>query len=112
LVPGAVFCRAQIQDKELFMSEVQTFQPEDCPKLNSKYLFRWEKSQDAHILLYPEGVIKLNASAAEILKRCTGEFTVVDITAQLTELFVGAPDIKGSINKFLEASHAKGWIEH
>lgn len=94
------------------MSEGQSFQPEDRPRLNSKYLFRWEKSQDAHILLYPEGVIKLNASAAEILKRCTGELTVAEIATQLNEVFVGAPDIAGSINKFLEASHAKGWIEH
>lgn len=94
------------------MSECQSFQLEDRPRLNSKYLFRWEKSQDAHILLYPEGVIKLNASAAEILKRCTGEFTVAEIIAQLNEAFVDAPDIAGSINKFLEVSHAKGWIEH
>jgi pyrroloquinoline quinone biosynthesis protein D len=94
------------------MSEEQPFQPVDCPKLNSKYLFRWEKSQDAHILLYPEGVIKLNASAAEILKRCSGELTVSEIVAQLNDVFVGAPDIEGSIYKFLEASHAKGWIEH
>ncbi len=94
------------------MSEENPFQPADRPKLNSKYLFRWEKSQDAYILLYPEGVIKLNASAAEILKHCTGEFTVAEIIAQLNEAFVGAPDIAGSVNKFLEASHAKGWIEH
>lgn len=94
------------------MSELKSFQSGDCPKLNSKYLFRWEKSQDAHILLYPEGVIKLNASAAEILKRCTGELTVAEIVTELNQVFIGAPDIEGSINKFLEASHAKGWIEH
>jgi len=62
------------------------------------------------VLLYPEGVIKLNASAAEILKRCSGKLTVAGIVAQLNDVFVGAPDIEGSIYKFLEASHAKGWI--
>jgi len=94
------------------MSEDHPFQSEDSPKLNSKFLFRWEKSQDSYILLYPEGVIKLNASGAEILKRCTGEMTVAEIITQLSELFIGAPDVEGSVYKFLEISHAKGWIEH
>ena len=92
------------------MSENGHFQPEDRPQLDPKYLFRWEKSQDAYVLLYPEGVIKLNASASEILKRCTGEFTVADIVAELEGLFVDAADIENSIYRFLEVSHAKGWI--
>lgn len=92
------------------MSENFHFQSEDRPQLNSKYLFRWEKSQDAYVLLYPEGVIKLNASASEILKRCTGESTVADIVIELKALFVDTADIENSIYKFLEVSHAKGWI--
>ena len=92
------------------MSDSFHFQPEDRPQLDSKYLFRWEKSQDAYVLLYPEGVIKLNPSASEILKRCNGEATVADIAAELKTLFVDAPDIENSIYRFLEVSHAKGWI--
>lgn len=92
------------------MSENIHFQPEDRPQLDFKHLFRWEKSQDAYVLLYPEGVIKLNASASEILKRCTGESTVADIVTELKELFVDAAEIENSIYKFLEISHAKGWI--
>lgn len=91
------------------MSENFCFQPEDRPKLDPKYLFRWEKSQDAYMLLYPEGVIKLNPSASEILKRCTGESTVADIVAELKELFVDTADIENSVYKFLEVSHGKGW---
>ncbi len=94
------------------MSENRNFQPEDRPRLNSMYLFRWEKSQDAYVLLYPEGVIKLNTSASEILKRCTGELTIGDIVAELKTLFVGAPDIENSVYRFLETSHAKGWLNH
>lgn len=92
------------------MSEDFHFQPDDRPKLDSKYLLRWEKSQNAYVMLYPEGVIKLNTSAAEILKRCTSEFTVAEIITQLNDVFVEVPDIENSIYKFLEASHAKGWI--
>jgi pyrroloquinoline quinone biosynthesis protein D len=92
------------------MSENRHFEPEDCPQMDPKYLLRWEKSQDAYVLLYPEGVIKLNTSAAEILKRCTGEFNVDKITAELQALFVDSTNIEKSIYKFLEVSHAKGWI--
>lgn len=92
------------------MSENVRFQPEDRPQLNSMFLLRWEKSQDAYVLLYPEGVIKLNGSASEILKRCKGELTVSEIIAELNTVFVGVPDIENSIYRFLEVSHAKGWI--
>lgn len=92
------------------MSEPFHIQPEDRPRLDSKYLLRWEKSQDAYVLLYPEGVIKLNTTAAEILKRCTGETTVANITSDLKALFLNNTDIESSIYKFLEITHGKGWI--
>lgn len=94
------------------MTENNTLEPRDRPKLNPKYLLRWEKSQNAYILLYPEGVIKLNQSASEILKRCTGGMSVDDIIAELSGLFIDAPDITQSIYKFLENSYAKGWIDN
>lgn len=86
------------------------FQPEDRPQLDPKYLLRWEKSQDAYVLLYPEGVIKLNATAAEILKRCTGKATVANIATELKALFLDNANIENSIYKFLEVTHGRGWI--
>ena len=52
---------------------------ETRPRLSPHYVFRWEASQDAHILLYPEGLIKLNPAAAEILKRCDGERNIAEM---------------------------------
>lgn len=94
------------------MSESLTFQPGDRPALSPMFLLRWEKTQDAHVLLYPEGVIKLNGSAAEILKRCTGENTVAGMVDELKAVFVdvAADEIENGINRFLETAHAKGWI--
>ena len=34
---------------------------------------RWEPAQEAHVLLYPEGMVKLNGSAGAILSRCHGK---------------------------------------
>jgi hypothetical protein len=46
------------------------------PEINPVFLFRWEDTQDSYVLLYPEGVVKLNPTAGEILKHCTGEATL------------------------------------
>lgn len=84
-------------------------------EINPTFLFRWEETQDAFVLLYPEGVVKLNETAAAILKRCDGEATVADIVTDLTRRFGGAESaangtIETGVHKFLEVSHAKGWI--
>lgn len=94
------------------MSESQYFRPDDRPQLNSNFLFRWEKSQNAFVLLYPEGIIKLSESAAEIMKRCNGTLTVADIVAEIKALVVNATDLEQSINRFLEVSRGKGWISN
>ena len=80
-------------------------------QLSPHYVFRWEASQDAHILLYPEGLIKLNQAAAEILKRCDGERTATDIIADLDAAFPGQPEmIAHDTQAFLSAAKIKGWL--
>jgi pyrroloquinoline quinone biosynthesis protein D len=82
-----------------------------CPQLNPHYVFRWEASQDAHILLYPEGLIKLNPAAAEILKRCDGQRTADDIVADLDAAFPGQPEaIARDAEAFLTMAYDKGWL--
>ncbi|PKO88600.1 MAG: pyrroloquinoline quinone biosynthesis peptide chaperone PqqD [Betaproteobacteria bacterium HGW-Betaproteobacteria-12] len=81
------------------------------PQLNPHYVFRWEASQDAHILLYPEGLIKLNPAAAEILKRCDGQRTADDIVADLDLTFPGQPEaIARDADAFLAMAYDKGWL--
>jgi pyrroloquinoline quinone biosynthesis protein D len=59
----------------------------DMPRLNRRFRMQWEEAQQAHVLLYPEGMVRLNQSAGEILKRCDGATTVDDIVAQLEQQF-------------------------
>ena len=83
------------------------------PELNPMFLFRWEDTQDSYVLLYPEGVVKLNPTAGEILKRCTGGATLAQMIEELTGLFTGPPaQVEQGVRKFLEVSHAKGWIRY
>ena len=61
------------------------------------------------MLLYPEGMIKLNASAGEILKRCDGEATIADITADLERAFA-ATDLSQDVLNFVRMAVEKKWL--
>ncbi|MCC7548310.1 MAG: pyrroloquinoline quinone biosynthesis peptide chaperone PqqD [Burkholderiales bacterium] len=81
------------------------------PELKPMFLLRWEDTQAAYVLLYPEGVVKLNPTAAEILRRCDGQRTVGELTEELRALFSETPErVEQGVQKFLEVSYAKGWI--
>lgn len=43
------------------------------PALSAMYRLQWEEVQQAWVLLYPEGMVKLNGSAGEIIKRLDGQ---------------------------------------
>ena len=79
--------------------------------LNPMYLFRWEDTQNAYVLLYPEGIVKLNQTAGEIIKRCDGEHTVADMVIELQQSFPGDDErVADGVYRFLEVFRAKGWI--
>jgi pyrroloquinoline quinone biosynthesis protein D len=79
------------------------------PELARQYRFQWEPAQQAHVLLFPEGMIRLGGSAGEIMKRVDGQASVGAIIAELQKAFPGA-DLRADVVQFLEEAHAKGWI--
>lgn len=90
------------------MIEVIRLDPTDVIELHPMYLLRWEEAEQAHVLLYPEGIVKLNSSAAEILKRVVGGRRIDDVVAELTALCNGQ-DVSADILAFLEIANDKGW---
>lgn len=83
--------------------------PTALVELNPMFLFRWEEQEQAYLLLYPEGIVKLNNTAAEIIKRCVAARPVGDLVADLKAAFDGA-DIESDIIAFLEEANGKDWI--
>ena len=81
----------------------------DMPRLNRRFRMQWEEAQQAHVLLYPEGMVRLNQSAAEILKRCDGATTVDEIVAQLEQQF-GASGLRDDVLGMLAHAMEKDWI--
>jgi pyrroloquinoline quinone biosynthesis protein D len=65
--------------------------------------------QDAHVLLFPEGMIKLSESASHILTRCDDVSTLDDIVGSLEQAFPGA-DLKDDVIQFMQVALDKGWI--
>ncbi len=90
------------------MDETTSIVAENVIEMNPMYLFRWEEPQQAYVLLYPEGVVKVNETAAAILKLCNGINTVAEIVSDLNDQYT--TDVGESVNKFLAVAHAKGWI--
>ncbi len=74
-------------------------------------LFRlqWEPAQNAYVLLYPEGMVKLNPSAGEIMKRLDGRASVGEVVADCEAAFQ-AQDLFGDVAGFLDIALDKGWV--
>ncbi len=79
------------------------------PAIGSGFRLQWEPAQNAHVLLYPEGMVKLNASAGEILKRCDGEATIAEITADLERAFATS-GLSADVMSFVSMAVAKNWL--
>lgn len=79
------------------------------PKLSRLFRMQWEEAQSNYVLLYPEGMVRLNQSAAEILKRCDGERDVPAIVADLEQAFSVA-GLEGDVRSFLGEANERGWI--
>jgi pyrroloquinoline quinone biosynthesis protein D len=80
------------------------------PEVERGFRLQWEAAQNAHVLLYPEGMIKLNTSAGEILKRCDGATTIADITADLERAFA-ASDLSEDVIRFINMAVEKKWLK-
>jgi pyrroloquinoline quinone biosynthesis protein D len=59
----------------------------DTPAVSRTFRLQWEEAQQGYVLLYPEGMVKLNVSAGEILKCCDGKTSVDDIVSTLEAKF-------------------------
>ena len=81
-----------------------------CPHVSRRFRLQWEEAQQAHVLLYPEGMVKLNGSAGEILTRCTGSAPVEAIVADLEQRFA-TTGLEADVLAFLRMAQERRWVE-
>lgn len=74
------------------------------------YRLQFEDAQDSWVLLYPEGMVKLNGPAGEILKRCDGKKNIESVIAELENAF-DQQGLQKDVVAFMEIALEKRWVK-
>jgi pyrroloquinoline quinone biosynthesis protein D len=82
---------------------------EATPRLSPGFRLQFEPAQNARVLLYPEGMVKLNGSAGEILARCDGVRNAAQIVADLEQAFQRS-GLHDDVLGFLTLAQRQGWV--
>ena len=80
------------------------------PRVAGHFRLQWEEVQKAWVLLYPEGMVKLNGSAGEIMRRLDGEKTVQAVIDDLEREFE-TPALTADVLDFLAIAQRQGWVK-
>jgi pyrroloquinoline quinone biosynthesis protein D len=72
--------------------------------------FQWEEAQGCFVILFPEGMVKLNGGAGEVLNQVDGKRSVADIVNVLKAKFQDAPDLEQDIVGMIELALEKAWL--
>lgn len=84
--------------------------PNARPRLNQLFRLQWEPGEHVYVLRYPEGMVKLNPSAGEILSRCDGTRELDEIIDELEALF-NASGLAPDIYQFIDHARQRGWLD-
>ena len=87
-----------------------TIEVTSVPRIGHGFRLQWEEAQQSHVLLYPEGMVKLNGSAGEILTRCDGTAPVTAIVADLEQRFA-TTGLEPDVLAFLRMAQERRWVE-
>ncbi len=81
-----------------------TITTDSRPRLRRGVRLTFDSVRNTHVLLFPEGVLVPNPTAAAILELCDGVSTVDEIALRLTERYQGvlASDIADVLTRLAE----------
>jgi len=79
------------------------------PRLVAGARLRYDDVRKEHLLLVPEGAVRLNPTAAEVLEMCDGGRSLEEIVAALSTRYQGA-DVDKDVRALLDAMAAKGLV--
>jgi pyrroloquinoline quinone biosynthesis protein D len=79
------------------------------PRLATGARLRYDEVREEHLLLIPEGAVRLNPSAAEVLELCDGERSLDEIVGALSARYEGA-DLRGDVLELVDAMAQRGLV--
>ena len=80
------------------------------PRVGAGFRLQWEPAQNCHVLLYPEGMVKLNGSAGEIMKRCDGVRSVAAIASDIEQTHA-LSGLQADVLAFVELAGKQQWLK-
>jgi pyrroloquinoline quinone biosynthesis protein D len=90
-------------------SSVNPLDATTVPRVAPKARLHWDEVRERHVLLYPEGLVALNETAAAILQLCDGDRPVEQIIAALKFRYQ-AGAIERDVATLLQGLAAKGLV--
>jgi pyrroloquinoline quinone biosynthesis protein D len=79
------------------------------PRLVTGARLRYDDVRHEHLLLVPEGAVRLNPTAAEVLQLCDGERSLQSIVSMLAARYDGA-DLDEDVRGLVGAMAARGLL--
>ena len=79
------------------------------PRLVTGARLRYDEVREEHVLLVPEGVVRLNRTAAEVLELCDGERSLDDIVGALSARYEGS-DLRGDVEALVDGMTQRGLV--
>jgi coenzyme PQQ biosynthesis protein PqqD len=79
------------------------------PRLATGTRLQYDDVRDEHVVLVPEGVVRLNATAAQVLELCDGERSLDEIVDTLAARYKGA-DLGNDVRGLVDAMAEKGLV--
>lgn len=79
------------------------------PRLATGARLRYDEVREEHVLLVPEGVVRLNPTAAAVLELCDGQRSLDDIVGALAARYDGT-DVGDDVRRLLDAMAGKGLV--
>ena len=75
---------------------------------------RWGGTEEAPVVLFPEGAIRVEGTSRTILELCDGHLSLAEIVQKLEAQFTLAPKgkIRADVHAFLEQLHAKRIVDY
>ncbi|MCD5995294.1 pyrroloquinoline quinone biosynthesis peptide chaperone PqqD [Pseudomonas sp. CDFA 602] len=92
------------------MTSHTPFDRNQVPSWRPGYRFQYEPAQKGNVLLYPEGMIKLNDSAGMIGGLVDGQRTVAAIIEKLQHEFPNVPELGMDVDDFMRVAQKEHWI--
>jgi pyrroloquinoline quinone biosynthesis protein D len=71
------------------------------PRLVTGARLQYDEVREEHVLLVPEGVVRLNPTAAEVLELCDGERSLEEIVDTLSGRYEG-PDLRSDVQGLVD----------